>query len=94
MIVMQAFLIALSKSILRIAIGKALDTVLPKIFEKIDTKIPAALYNGAPPEIIKLEIGSAIQQVTGKPASKNVIDIVTMLYDPIQNAVSTRYRAK
>ena len=94
MIAVNAFLISLSKTILKIAIGKALEKLLPKIFEKVDARIPLALYNGASPAIVRFEIEAAIRQVTGKNVSQDVIDVVTMLYDPIQNAVRTQHRPK
>lgn len=86
---MKPLLIFLSKKLLRLAIDKALEQALPRIYEKLDVKIPSMLFNGASPNYIKSEIEFVIGQVTGKPVTKNVLDIVTTLYDPIQNAVRT-----
>lgn len=91
---MKAFFISASKLLLRIAIDKTLETQLPKIYEKLDAKLPVALFNGASPDLVRSEIEFVIGQVTRKPVTKEILDIVTTLYDPIQNAGRTRHRTR
>lgn len=91
---MKAFFIFLSKFLLRVAIDKTLETQLPKIYEKLDAKLPAALFNGASPEVVKSEIEFVVGQVTHKPVTKQILDIVTTLYDPIQNAGRIQHRQR
>lgn len=83
---MKTFLIALAKFLLRAAIDKTLMEALPRIYEKLDTKIPTALLNRASSAIVKSEIEYTIEQVTRKPATEDMINLVVALYDPIQNA--------
>lgn len=89
---MKGFFIFLSKLLLRVAIDKTLETQLPKIYEKLDARLPVALFNGASPGIVKSEIEFVIGQVTRKPVTKEILDIVTTLYDPIQNARRAQHR--
>jgi hypothetical protein len=87
---MQAVLIYLSKLLLKLAIDRTLQKALPKIFDKIDHRIPLAINNGAPPRVIRCEIEHIIGQVTGQPVTQSVSDLVVSLYDPIKNAERTQ----
>lgn len=91
---MKGFFIFLSKLLLRAAIDKTLKDQLPKIYSRLDTKIPVALFNGAAPSTVQSEIEFVIGQVTRKPVTKDVLDIVTTLYDPIQNAGRIQHRPR
>lgn len=87
-------LLFLAKSLLKIAVDKTLEKQLPKIYEKIDTKIPTALFNGASSTIVKSEIEHVIGQVTAKPVTKEILDLVVTLYDPIKNAERIQRRPR
>lgn len=80
------FLVSFGKALLKLAIDKTLEKSLPRIYEKLDTRIPTALFNGASEQIVKSEFEHVIGQVTGKPVNKDVLDLVITLYDPIKNA--------
>jgi hypothetical protein len=88
------FLISLGKAAIKLAIDKALEKALPKIYEKLDTRIPTALFNGASEQIVKSEFEHVIGQVTGKPVTKDVLDLVITLYDPIKNAKRIQRRPR
>jgi hypothetical protein len=79
---MQIILIALAKFFLGVAIDKGLAKVLPKIYEELDDSLPTLLYNKAPKEIISFEISKAIARNMNGIETKEMVDIVTMLYDP------------
>lgn len=83
---LKSILVSLGKALINLAIDKALEKSLPKIYEKLDTRIPTALFNCASEQIVKSEVEHVIGQVTGKPVTKDVLDIVITLYDPIKNA--------
>lgn len=87
---MKAFLVSLSKAILKLAIDEALRRGLPKIYEKLDAKLPNMLFNSASPDVVEKEIEFAIRNVIGKPVTRGMIDVVTSLYDPVQNAKAIR----
>ena len=71
--------LSLSKIALKFAIDKTLEKALPKIYERLDTRIPLALSNGASPLIIKQEIDYAIRQVIGNNATPEMTNIVTKI---------------
>jgi len=79
---MRSLFVNLAKFFLRIAVDKALEKALPKIYEELDTDLPQLLYNNAPKEIISFEISKAIARNMQGMETKPVVDIVTMLYDP------------
>jgi hypothetical protein len=83
---MKAILIAISRIFLKAAVDRALMEALPKIYEKLDTRIPTALFNRASPVIVKSEIEYTIGQITRKPVTEDMVALVVALYDPIQNA--------
>jgi hypothetical protein len=91
---MKQFLISLAKAMLKLAIDKTLEKALPRIYEQLDTRIPVALFNGATPEIVKSEIEHVVGQVTGKPVTKDIVDLVVTMYDPIKNAQRTQRRRR
>lgn len=79
---MQIILIALAKFFLGVAIDKGFAKVLPKIYEELDDSLPTLLYNKVPKEIISFEISKAIARNMNGIETKEMVDIVTMLYDP------------
>ena len=91
---MKRILFNLAKAILRSLLDETMRLALPKIYEKLDMKIPVALFNGASPKIVESEIEYTIGQVTGKPVTKEVVAIVAALYDPIKNAERTQRRPR
>lgn len=91
---MKRILFNLAKAILRSLLDETMRLALPKIYEKLDMKIPVALFNGASPKIVESEIEYTIGQVTGKLATKEVVAIVAALYDPIKNAERTQRRPR
>jgi hypothetical protein len=91
---MKRILFNLAKAILRSLLDETMRLALPKIYEKLDMKIPVALFNGASPKIIESEIEYTIGQVTGKLVTKEVVAIVAALYDPIKNAERTQRRPR
>lgn len=79
---MRSVFVNLAKFFLRIAVDKALEKALPKIYEELDTNLPQLFYNNAPKEIVSFEISKAIARNMNGMETKPVIDLVTMLYDP------------
>jgi hypothetical protein len=79
---MKPILITLAKLLLRLAIDKALQQALPKIYGQLDAELPPLLYNQAPPEAISFRIGRIVRSITKERFSNSTIEIVKMLYDP------------
>jgi len=88
------FFIIAAKAILKLALDKTLEKALPKIYQELDTRLPVALFNGASPKIVESEIEHVVKKVTGKPATKDIVDLVVTMYSPVKNAerVQRRHR--
>ena len=85
---MKAFLIGLSKVLLKAALDESLKQALPNVYKQLDAEIPLLLYNNAPPASVRGAVGSAIANVTGTKASPEQIKTVLGLYDPVQAALN------
>ena len=83
---MKRILFYLIQKALKALLDKSAKAVLPKIYEKLDTRIPVALFNGASSKVVEAEIKYTIEQVIGKPVAQETVDLVTALYNPIKNA--------
>lgn len=90
----NAAFLYLGKFFLKMAADKALMKALPKIYEKLDQQIPIALFNGASPIIVKSEIEHTVMKTIKKPATKEVVELISALYDPIQNADRIQRRVR
>lgn len=84
----------LGKLFLKIAAEKMLGKSLSTIYEKLDYNIPVALFNGASPFVIRSEIQHTVASVTKQAASKEMIDLIAAVYDPIENANRTQRRQR
>lgn len=84
---MHPLLLRLAKALLGLAIDHALEKSLPKVFRRIDAELPVLLANEAPPVKVTGLIASAIADATGKKATKQQVEAVIGLYNPVAAAV-------
>jgi len=84
---MKAFLIRLSKVLLRLALDEGLRRSLPEVYKRLDSEVPVLLLNKAPVSSIQGSIASAISDATGHRASATQIEAVIGLYDPVKAAL-------
>ena len=68
--------------LLRAICDRAFRRALPYIFQRLDNEMPSLLRTT--PAIMTAEIGAAIAQATGQPATARQIEHVARLYDPLQ----------
>jgi hypothetical protein len=92
--IVQRLILHISKELLGFAAKKAIGAALPQIYEKIDITIPVALFNGAPPTVIKSEIGHVLESLTKRKATLEEIELVASLYNPIANAKRTQRKRR
>jgi hypothetical protein len=92
--IMQKLLIYASRKLLTLAASRAFELAMPKIYEKLDSSIPTAIFNGAPPDLLKMEMRHAIESATGHPATSTEVQIISALYDPIKNAQRNQRRRR
>lgn len=84
---MRSFLLRLAKVLLRLSIDHVLDQKLPKVYERIDQELPLLVTNQAPPLKVTGLIASAISDATGQKATKQQVEAVIGLYNPVAAAV-------
>ena len=87
---MKPLLIRIAKALLKLALDETLRRGLPKIYAELDAEVPKALANGAPPKMIENQIVHAIAKASGGKVSPGAVELVTMLYDPIQAAIRNK----
>ena len=87
---MKHLLIQLAKVLLKLAMDKALEQALPKIYKQLDAEVPKLLMNQAPPSVVQNAISTAIVKSTGGKLNKDMLDLVVLAYDPIKAAVIKR----
>jgi hypothetical protein len=80
---MKAFLIRLAKAILKMAMDETLRRGLPKIYKQLDVEMPQTLTARA----VEQKFAHAIANATGNKVSRETIELVSLLYDPIKAAL-------
>ena len=84
---MNAVLLRIGKALLRSALDQSLRSLLPFIFRRLDAEIPELLIHRAPPAKIEGIIASAIGDAIGRKPSRDQIETVITLYDPVKAAL-------
>lgn len=83
---MRSLLIALSKSLLCMALGKVLELGLAEVYKRLDSELPALTLSNSSPLKVQGAIAGAITSVTNRPASPSQVKAVIGLYDPVNAA--------
>jgi len=84
---MKALLIRLAKALLSLAMDETLRRGLPKIYRQLDRQIPITLS----PRAVEQEFVTAISSATQGKVSREAIEIVSLLYNPIKAAITNKY---
>jgi hypothetical protein len=80
---MKAFLIRLAKAILKMAMDETLRRGLPQVYKQLDAEMPQTLA----PRAVEQKFAHAIANATGGKVSRETIELVALLYDPIKAAL-------
>jgi hypothetical protein len=83
---MKALLIRLAKALLSLAMDETLRRGLPKIYRQLDRQVPITLTSRA----VEQEFITAISNATQGKVSREAIEIVSLLYNPIKAAISNK----
>ena len=83
---MRSLLIALSRRLLRMALGKVLELGLTEVYKRLDSELPDLTLNNSSPLKVQGAIAGAITSVTNRPASPSQVEAVIGLYDPVNAA--------
>ena len=78
----------LSRTLLKLAMDRALRKELPAIFKRLDLVLPYMLSEKASPLQVQAAVVEAIEEKIGHVATPTQIDAVLGLYDPIKAAIA------
>lgn len=84
---MKAFLVRLSKVLLKLAMDEALRRSLPKVYARLDEDLPQVLSLKPVPVVIESVVAQAIAAATDNRATETQIQAVLGLYDPMRAAL-------
>jgi hypothetical protein len=77
----------LSRTLLKLAMDRALRRELPAIFKRLDLVLPYMLSDKASPLQVQAAVTDAIEEKIGGIATPTQIGAVLGLYDPIKSAL-------
>jgi hypothetical protein len=77
----------LSRTLLKLAMDRALCRELPAIFKRLDLELPYMLSDKASPLQVQAAVTDAIEEKIGHIATPTQIGAVLGLYDPIKSAL-------
>ena len=77
----------LSRTLLKLAMDRALRKELPNIFKRLDLVLPYMLSEKASPLQVQAAVVEAVEEKIGQIATPTQIGAVLGLYDPIKSAI-------
>ena len=77
----------LGRTMLKLAVDRALRKELPEIFARLDTDLPYMLMNRAKPLQIQAAVTEVIEEKIGGIATATQVAAVLGLYDPVKAAI-------
>lgn len=83
---MKTLFVELGRTLLRLALDRAVREALPRIYRRLDMEMPQLLSYGTPAQV-KAEIASVITHEAGKQPKPSQIEAVIGLYSPVAGAI-------
>lgn len=83
---MKRLFVELGRTLLRLALDRAVREALPRIYRRLDLEMPQLLSHGTP-EQVKSEIATVIAQESLQPSTTSQIEAVIGLYSPVAGAI-------
>jgi len=77
----------LGRTLLKLAVDRALRRELPAIFAKLDMELPSMLVDHAKPLEVQAVITDVIEEKLGRTATATQVSAVLGLYDPVKAAI-------
>ena len=77
----------LGRTLLKLAVDRALRRELPQIFARLDIELPFMLINHAKPLEVQAVVTDVIEEKIGGIATATQISAVLGLYDPVKAAI-------
>jgi hypothetical protein len=85
--IIRIIALELSRTLLKLAMDRALRRELPAIFKRLDLVLPYMLSDKASPLQVQAAVTDAIEEKLGHIATPTQIGAVLGLYDPIKSAL-------
>ena len=77
----------LGRTLLKLAVDRALRKELPQIFAKLDMELPFMLINHAKPIEVQAVVTDVIEEKIGHKATATQVSAILGLYDPVKAAI-------
>ena len=77
----------LGRTLLKLAVDRALRRELPAIFARLDMELPFMLINHAKPLEVKAVVTDVIEEKIGHKATATQVNAILGLYDPVKAAI-------
>ena len=85
--IFRTIALELGRTLLKLAVDRALRKQLPAIFARLDMELPFLLINHAQPLAVQAVVTDAIEEKLGHKATATQVSTVLGLYDPIKAAL-------
>jgi len=85
--ILHTIALELGRTLLKLAVDRALQRELPAIFKRLDLTVPYMLMNKAKPLQVQAAVTEAIEEKIGGIATATQVAAVLGLYDPVKAAI-------
>jgi len=85
--IFRTIALELGRTLLKLAVDRALRRELPAIFAKLDMELPSMLVDHAKPLEVQAVITDVIEEKLGRTATATQVSTILSLYDPVKAAI-------
>jgi len=90
--IFRTIALELGRTLLKLAVDRALRKELPQIFARLDLELPFLLINHAKPLEVQAVVTDAIEEKIGHKATATQVSAILSLYDPVKAAIRSLKR--
>ena len=85
--IIRTIALELGRTLLKLAVDRALRRELPAIFAKLDIELPSMLVDHAKPLEVQAVVADVVEERLGGIATATQVSAVLSLYDPVKAAI-------
>ena len=85
--IIRTIALELGRTLLKLAVDRALRKELPAIFAKLDIELPSMLVDHAKPLEVQAVVADVVEERLGGIATATQVSAVLSLYDPVKAAI-------
>jgi hypothetical protein len=85
--IFRTIALELGRTLLKLAVDRALRREFPAIFAKLDMELPSMLVDHAKPLEVQAVITDVIEEKLGRTATATQVSTILSLYDPVKAAI-------